>query len=137
MREERLLERIRMREKMPGRSTSEDPKKVIDSVMLHLQKVLNTRQGGVQIAEDYGLPDFNDVLHDRAAAPREIEKSIRQTIQKYEPRLKAVRVKYVPLEDNLLSINFQIHARLTLEDTDQSVIFESQVGDDGKITIRS
>lgn len=137
MREERLLDRIRMREKMPGRSTTEDPKKIIDSVMMHLQKVLNTRQGGVQIAADYGLPDFNDVLHGQSGTPREIEKSIRQTIQKYEPRLKAVRVKYIPLEDNLLSLNFEIHGRLALENTDQPVIFESQMGDDGQITIRS
>jgi type VI secretion system protein len=137
MREERLLERIRMREKMPDRSTSEDPKKIVDNIMLHLQKVLNTRQGGVQIAEDYGLPDFNDVMHSQSGAPREIEKSIRQTIQKYEPRLKAVRVKYIPLEENLLALNFEIHARLALEDHDQSIVFESQVGDDGKITLRS
>jgi len=137
MREERLLERIRMQEKIPARSTSEDPKKVLDSVMLHLQKVLNTRQGGVQIAEDYGLPDFNDVFNSQAGAPREIEKAIRQTIQKYEPRLKAVRVKYIQLEDDLLSLNFEIHARLAVENSDEPVIFESQIGDDGKITIRS
>ena len=137
MREERLLERIRMREKMPDRSASEDPKKIIDNIMWHIQKVLNTRQGGVQIAEDYGLPDFNDVMHSQSGAPREIEKSIRQTIQKYEPRLKSVRVKYVPLEENLLSLNFEIHARLTLDDKDHSVVFESQVGDDGRITLRS
>jgi len=126
-----------MREKMPDRSMSEDPKKIIDNIMLHLQKVLNTRQGGVQIAADYGLPDFNDVMHSQSGAQREIEKSIRKTIQKYEPRLKAVRVKYIPLEENLLSLNFEIHARLALEDKDQAVVFESQVGDDGRITLRS
>ncbi|MFO8113147.1 MAG: type VI secretion system baseplate subunit TssE [Desulfosalsimonadaceae bacterium] len=136
MREARLLERIRMRAKMPDRSMTEDPKKVVDSVMAHLQNVLNTRQGGVQIAEDYGLPDFNDVLHSQAGAPREIEKSIRQTIQKYEPRLRAVRVRYIPIEDDLLSLNFEIHARLAFDNAEEAIVFESQLGQDGKITIR-
>lgn len=137
MRETRLFERIRMRAKNPGRSMTEDPRKVIDSVMLHVQCLLNTRQGGVQIAEDYGLPDFNDVLHSQASAPREIEKSIRQTIQKYEPRLRAVRVRYIPIEDDILSLNFEIHARMAFENAEESIVFESQLGQDGKITIRS
>ncbi len=126
-----------MRSRAPGRSMTEDPKKIIDSVMRHLQNVLNTRQGGVQIAEDYGLPDFNDVLHNQAGSPREIEKSIRQTIQKYEPRLRAVRVRYIPIEDDLLSLSFEIHGRIALENTEEPIVFESQLGHDGRITIRS
>ena len=137
MREARLLERLRMQSGMPGRSTNEDPKKIIDSITLHLQNVLNTRQGGVQIAEDYGLPDFNDVLHSQAGAPREIEKAIRQTIQKYEPRLRSVRVRYIPIEGALMSLNFEIHARLAVKGEEEPVVFESQLGQDGKVTIRS
>jgi len=137
MREGRLLERIRMLEKTPGRSMSENPQKIIDSVLLHLQKVLNTRQGGVPIAADFGLPDFNDVLHAQSGASREIEKAIRQTIQKYEPRLKSVRVKYIPLKEDLLSLNFEIHGRLALEDSEQPVVFESLMDGDGRIIIRS
>lgn len=137
MREGRLLERIRILEKTPGRSMSENPQKVMDSVLLHLQKVLNTRQGGVPIAADFGLPDFNDVLHAQSGAPREIEKAIRQTIQKYEPRLKSVRVKYIPFKEDLLSLNFEIHGRLALEGSEQPVVFESLMDGDGRITIRS
>jgi len=137
MREARLLERLRMQSAMPGRSTIEDPKKIIDSITLHLQNVLNTRQGGVQIAEDYGLPDFNDVLNSQAGAAREIEKAIRLTIQKYEPRLRAVRVRYIPIEGDLMSLNFEIHARLAVEGEEEPVVFESQLGQDGKVTIRS
>lgn len=136
MREERLLERIRAQAKRPGRSTADDPKKRIDSVLLHLQKVLNTRHGNVQIADDYGLPDFNDVLHTESTASREIEKSIRQTIIKYEQRLKAVRVRFIPEEDKPLSLSFQIYARLEGEEIEQPVVFESLVEDGGKITIR-
>ncbi|MBC2714119.1 MAG: type VI secretion system baseplate subunit TssE [Desulfobacteraceae bacterium] len=136
MREERLIERIRLREKQPDRSTTEDPKKIISSVLRHLQKVLNTRQGGVQIAEDFGMPDLTDYLRGYPASLRDVEKSLRQTIIKYEPRLKAVRVKFVPQEEDLLSLNFQIIARLAGEHSDQPVVFESQVDSDGRISIR-
>ena len=136
MREERLIERIRLREKQPDRTTTEDPKRIIASVLRYLQKVLNTRQGGVQIAEDFGMPDLTDYLRGYPASLREVEKSLRQTIIKYEPRLKSVRVKFVPQEENLLSLNFQIVARLAGGYPDQPVIFESQLGSDGKISIR-
>lgn len=137
MREGRLLERIRMREKNPNRSMSEDPKKVIDSVIQHLQKVLNTRQGCVPISGDYGLPDFNHVLYSQDGSPRDIEKAIRQTIQKYEPRLGAIRVRWAPDENEPLSMNFEIHARLVFENMEHPVVFESQLGQGGRVTIRS
>jgi type VI secretion system protein len=136
MREERLIDRIRLREKEPDRSTTEDPKKIISSVLRHLQKVLNTRQGGVQIADDFGMPDLTDYMRGYPASLRDVEKSLRQTIIKYEPRLKSVRVKFVPQEDDVFSINFQVVARLAGDYPDQPVVFESQMGSDGKISIR-
>jgi len=136
MREERLIERIRLREKQPDRTTTEDPKRIIASVLRYLQKVLNTRQGAVQIADDFGMPDLTDYLRGYPSSLRDVEKSLRQTIIKYEPRLKSVRVKFVPQEENLLSLNFQIVARLAGDYPDQPVIFESQLGSDGKISIR-
>jgi type VI secretion system protein len=137
MREERLLERIRSRAKTPDRSTQEDPKRIVDSVVEHLQKLLNTRQGGAQIAPDFGMPDYNEALRGQSGASREIEKSIRQSIQKYEPRLKAVRVRFIPLPDDLLSLNFEIYARLSIGDSEQTVVFESLMDEDGQIRIRS
>ena len=136
MREERLIERIRLREKQPDRSTTEDPKKIIASVLSHLQKVLNTRQGSAQIAEDFGMPDLTDYLRGYPASLREVEKSLRQTITKYEPRLKSLRVRFVPQDEDPLALNFQISARLATGGTEEPVSFESQVGSDGKINIR-
>lgn len=136
MREGRLIERIRNLEKDPGRSTTEDPKKVIASILQHLTKVLNTRRGGAQIADDFGLPDLTDYLHDYSTGLREVEKSIRETIRKYEPRLKSVRVKFIPQEEDVLSLCFQVSARLAEVHGDHPVIFESLVGSGGQIRIR-
>jgi type VI secretion system protein len=133
MREDRLLERIRTRERESGRRATEDPEKMISSVLKHLQKILNTRQGDVPIAEDYGVPDITSFRHTVPFSLREIEKSIRRTIEKYEPRLKGVRVKFMPQEKDRLTVSFQIHARLVLEGQKEPVMFRSQIDSYGKI----
>lgn len=136
MREERLLERIPSWEREPHRREKEDPKRIIDSVLKHLQRILNTRRGSVPIAEDYGVPDFSDFLGAYPDSLRDFEKSIRQTIQKYEPRLTGVRVRLVPQDEDLLSLRFEVVANLATEGEKVPVFFESTVDADGKISIR-
>jgi type VI secretion system protein len=135
MREERLLERIQTWEKEPTRRGKEDPRRIVDSVLRHLQRILNTKQGNVPIAEDYGVPDFTDFLNSFPDSLREIEKTIRLAIQKYEPRLTAVKVSFIPQEEDLLSLRFQIIARLSTESKTQ-VFIETIVDSDGKIGIK-
>jgi type VI secretion system protein len=135
MREDRLFKRISAWKKEPHRRSGEDPKRVINSVLGHLQQILNTRQGGVPIAEDYGVPDFNELLHAYPDSVRDFERSIRQTIQKYEPRLNGVRVRLIPQDEDLLSLRFQIIAELVTEDHKEPVRFESVVDSGGKISI--
>jgi len=134
MREERLLERIRDQEKNPGRSATEDHKKVIVSVLRHLQLILNTRQGDVPIAGDFGIPDFTDFRNTFPYSLREIERSICQTIEKYEPRLNSVRVKFIPQEEDRLALKFKILGRLSMGD--EPVVFESELDAEGKIKVK-
>jgi len=135
MQEERLLRRIIAWEREPHRRAREDPKRIIDSVREHLQKILNTRQGSVMIGEDYGLPDFAELLRDYPDSLRDFERSIRMTIQKYEPRLKMVRVKLLPNEEDLLTLRFQVSARLAAQEQRVPVLLESSVDQDGKVKI--
>jgi type VI secretion system protein len=135
MREERLLNRIRAREREAGRRATQDPGKVISSVLHHLHMILNTRQGDVPIAEDYGIPDITSFRHTIPFSIREIENSISRTIEKYEPRLKEVSVKFISQEEDALIVSFQIHARIVLEDQKEPVMFKSQIDSYGKIKI--
>jgi type VI secretion system protein len=135
VREERLLERLRTFEKDPIRRSREDPRRVSVSVLRHLRRLLNTKEGNVPIAEDYGVPDFTDFLHSYPDSVREMERTLRLVIQKYEPRLKAVRVSFIPQDESALSLSFQITARLSTEEKTQ-VFFETRVGSDGKIEVR-
>jgi type VI secretion system protein len=145
MREERLLERLQAWEKEPARRGKEDPRRIVDSVIRHLQRILNTKQGNVPIAEDYGTPDFTDfflTLPKTETNPKkEIEKAIRLAIQKYEPRLQGVRVALIDQEEagadlhaDPLTIRFQITGRLVSESKTQ-VFLETMVDNEGKISI--
>jgi len=113
----------------------QDPRRVTDSVLRHLQRLLNTKAGNVPIAEDYGVPEFTDFLHSYPNSVREMERTLRLVIQKYEPRLKAVRVSFVPQDESALSLSFQITARLSTEEKPQ-VLFETRVDSEGKIEVR-
>ena len=135
MREDRLLERIQAWEKEPKRRGKEDSRRIVDSVLRHLQRILNTKQGNVPIADDYGLPDFTNFAGSFPDSVREIERAIKGAIQKYEPRLTAVRVTFIPQEEDYLSLRFQIIAKLSLESKTQ-VYIETVVNSEGKIDIR-
>jgi type VI secretion system protein len=137
VREERLLERIRSLEKAPNRRVGKDPQRMIDSILRHLQRILNTKRGNVPIADDFGLPDFTVILQVYPESLRLFERAIRQTLQKYEPRLKAARVQLMPEEEDRLSLHFQIIAQLALEQERIPVLFESYLDAGGKVNIRS
>jgi type VI secretion system protein len=136
MREARLLERIRLREGNPQRREVEDTGRVIDSVLDHLTRILNTRRGNVPIAEDYGIPDYTEFLQNFPESLRDLETAIEQTVTQYEPRLKTVRVSFVPQDENVFAVKFQISARLVSMANNTSVLFESQLDTGGKISIK-
>ncbi len=94
MPERRLLERIREPEVGGQRRSEVDTRLLLRSVLDNLQRILNTRQGNVPIQKDLGIPDLSDIVHTFPESILTMQQSIRQTITKYEPRLKSVRVSY-------------------------------------------
>lgn len=134
MREERLLERIRSWEREPNRRERGDERRLVESILNHLQKILNTRQGNVLIADDYGVPDFTHFLHGLPDSVRELEQCIKVTIERYEPRLRDVVVQFLPQEEELLALRFQIAARLATEGR-SGVFIETIVDADGRVTV--
>ena len=137
MREERLLERIRSWEKNPEQREKPDPKRMIDSIIRHLERILNTRWGSAQIADDFGVPDFSDMRSGFPDALKDLERLIRNTIMKYEPRLQSVRVNFLQHDENMLALSFQIIGKLVLEGDKNPIVFESMMDSEGKVTIRS
>jgi len=136
MREERLLERIRSRKREPERRESSSMHRTTRSVLEHLMRILNTWQGNVPIAPDYGIPDFIDLLQTYPESVRDIERSMRLVIAKYEPRLSGVRVNFLPGDEDSLRLRFQIIAKV-IQDQDKAPIYiQTEIDSDGKVNVR-
>ena len=134
--ERSLIGRITDSDKESHYSTRLDEAVLVDSVLEHLQKLLNIRQGSVEMLQDYGLPDFNDLSHKFPYAINEIQRMIRDCIRKYEPRLTQVRVTHVQDEDDPLSLRYDITARLEMDDRKTNIWFETILDAAGKVSIR-
>ena len=135
MRDERLLERLASTEQQPLRRTGDDAGRLIDSIMDNLRCILNTRQGNVPIAPDFGTPDYMNFLQSYPESVRDIELSIRRTVEHYEPRLESVQVEFLPLVNETLALHFRITARLRSNDS-RAVRFETVVGAGGRVSVR-
>jgi type VI secretion system protein len=106
------------------------------SIHRNLQRVLNSRQGHALAALDYGSPDLTDLPSTVHESTREVEEAIRDTIEKYEPRLRDVEVSFSQEHEDVLTASFEIVGRIVMEDEDAAVRFESRVGFDGDVDVR-
>ena len=135
MSDERMLERLRRMEEMPDDRVERNVTRMINSVILHLQRLLNTHQGSVPIAEDYGIPDMTNAPGESFEdTTRRIEKTIQQVIMKYEPRLTNVHLSLLSEMDDVLNLRFKMEG-LLIEDRKTSVVFETVVSSDGKVNV--
>jgi type VI secretion system protein len=64
--------------------------------MDHLNRLFNTRDGSLTHLKDYGLPDISEIYRKMPHGIEELQKAIKRTVEKYEPRLK--KVKVTPLD---------------------------------------
>jgi type VI secretion system protein len=62
------------------------------SIMDHLNRLFNTRQGSLPHLADYGLPDISEIYRKMPDGIDELRKAIEKAILKYEPRLRKVKV---------------------------------------------
>ena len=133
--DERLLERIQHLESNPDARVNRDIARKVRSIMNHLQSLLNTHQGSVLIAEDYGIPDIINVHGESLTEmTRRIENTLQDVIMKYEPRLTGVRVSLLSQEDEVLSLRFKLEAVL-IEDNSIPVVLETVISSEGKVNV--
>lgn len=119
----------RLASSTPARSADE-----VQSIIGNLRAILNTRVGDSPAAVDFGVIDLADLYHDFPNATQYLQRSIRDTIQKYEPRLTSVRVRPAPSEDPLTLV-FDISARLTNDRRRGLVRVRTQVNHGGRVDI--
>jgi len=75
-------------------------------------------------------------VHNFPEAVGQMQRAIRNSIERYEPRLRKVQVTPANPEDDFLQLRFEITAELVTADEDASVWFETTIGADGHVRVR-
>ncbi len=83
------------------------------SIMDNLTRMFNSRRGSIAHLPDYGLPDITQVYRELPYSVEGLRKAIKEGVEKYEPRLRRVRVDHYK-DDNPYSmrITFILSAEL-------------------------
>ena len=126
--ERRLFERLVEPDRAGSRRRKIDVHQLTESVIIHLRKMMNCRHGCTLIQPDYGIPDLNEFIFDFPETLGSMRKAVQQAVEKYEPRLRAVRVKYVENPDNPLDIHLEITAQLLTDEKAIPISFSTHTG---------
>jgi len=135
MREKSLMDRLRNPDPVGERSTQVDNGRLADSVMVNLRQLLNSRQGLARTVDDYGLPDLTDVVHNFPEALDVCKRSIRQSIEKYEPRLTNVSVEHVSDPDDIFTLRFEVKGKMKTERDVVPIAFHTTLNASGKARV--
>jgi type VI secretion system protein ImpF len=103
-----------------------DERKMLHAVRRDLEDLLNTRQTHTGMPEGYeqlhrsivayGLPDLISLEAITSKQRETIAETIQRIIETFEPRLKDIKVAYVPGENaSERSVKFKIDARLAVD----------------------
>jgi type VI secretion system protein len=139
-REQTLLERIAASttDRTQSRyapSAQEDLDALVESVRRQLARLLNSRQGMCEAAPDYGLPAFSDLMAGHDGYIHMVQEAIRTTIEKYEPRLRRVRVTHQAEEGTKQMLVFRVDAVLVSRSGEHRVWYETAFTPNGKLDV--
>ena len=129
-----LLTRIRRPEYAKARQQISESE-IRDSVLAHLRQMCSTRLGSVLTRPDFGVMDVADLIHAFPDAGSIMARSIRHTIQNYEPRLTNVRVRFEPLDPNELMLRFEVTAQILVDGNKSPISFETSIDANRRISV--
>ena len=99
-----------------GRDTRLTEETLLASILNHLNKLLQSRQGSVLCLPDYGLPDLNDANASIYDSINRIRRHVAWAIMQYEPRLTDVRVVHAAEVGSPLALTFRITGMMRKDD---------------------
>ncbi len=116
-------------------TSEENPEALMASVKRHLTRLLNSRHGMSEALPDYGLPTLGDLLAGREESLRLVQDAIRLTIEKYEPRLRRVRVTQRVDESDARTLVFRVDAVMIGRGSEYSVWYETSFTPNGEFDV--
>ncbi len=116
-------------------SAEEDLDALMESVRRQLARILNARHGMSEAMPEYGLPALTDLTIGTGDHATTVEKAIRQAIEKYEPRLRRIRVSRVLDEERDQVWAYRVDAVLRSQSGDHKVWYETEVRGSGEFDV--
>ena len=110
----RLFERLATPERPEASGAEASLAEIVESIKRHLVDLLNSHPGHSECAPELGLLDFNDATIGVLDLERNIQRAIRQCIERFEPRVRQVEVEALPRGSDPLQLRFQVHATVDL-----------------------
>jgi len=125
-----LLERLRAAagDRTPGGAE--------EAIRRNLSRLLNARRGSAPAALAYGLPDLNDLSSESGEILRSMRRALRETIERYEPRLADVAINFDRDEDDPLNLRFSVSAQIDEDGERRAVRYETLVNSSGRFEVR-
>jgi type VI secretion system protein len=132
----RLLERISQMEIDPefdGMILNVEDE--LNSIFEYLQKILSTKEGSTLIAYDFGIPDISNFhTQNYGEYVSFLEKKLKNTIEKFEPRLKNIKITYFDKYTDKSILNFRIEGELS-HIKDYLLTFDTTIKANGEVDI--
>ena len=133
-----LFERLRDPGPRDERQLHVTSRDIFDSIISNLQRLFNTIRGNCVTDELYGLPHLSGIRSSMPGTLAPYETALRETIERHEPRLSNVRVRFAPYEElgGVISLRFEITGTIEEDDGKRSVRFETFADDAGRLRVR-
>lgn len=135
--ERSILERLARPATREQRTLSENPIEITKSVLRNLQHILNSRLGDAPAQPDLGMPSPTEITQASPDAINLVMKNLRACIEKYEPRLNNIDIAHVEAGDEILTLRFQVTARLTVSRDGRTISFDTVVNPGGHIRLHT
>ncbi len=136
-REQSLLERIAsgLDGGRRGSTTQEDLHVLVESVRGNLERLLNSRHGMSETVPDYGLPALTDIVVSGDRHVQLLREAMQQAVEKYEPRLRRVRVSVVEQEGETKRMGFRIDGVLVSDSGEHRVWYGVALSGGGEFEV--
>jgi type VI secretion system protein len=85
---------------------------LLQSIISNLTRLFNTRRGSILHLPEYGLPDITDVYRDVPDSIVELQGIIKEVVEKYEPRLRRVRVEHEKTDPFAMRLEFLLSGEM-------------------------
>jgi type VI secretion system protein len=131
-----ILERLNRPRNTATRTATENATELRRSVLRNLANLLNTRTGSAPAQMDLGMPAPSEITHSTPNAVNLMLRNLRACIEKYEPRLRDVEITHVESPEEVLSLRFQVTARIANRDG-VTVSFDTVVNPGGHVKVQT